>query len=629
MAIADRRVQFQPLAQYQLMPKDSLLLKQSWLLFLGTLLWLFHCATGQAQQTTFCNPINIDYAYCPIPNFVVNGKHRTTADPVIVPFQDAYFLFSTNQWGYWWSEDLLNWTFVPRKFLKPQHQVYDELCAPGAFVMGDALYVIGSTYTNEFALWKSTNPKVDDWVIAKENFPIGAWDPAFFFDEGKLFLYHGSSNTFPLYVQQLDPTTFEPTKRFQELFTLNEEKHGWERFGETHDNVFLKPFLEGAWMNKISDRYYMQYSAPGTEFSGYADGVYTAPTPEGPFTYQRHNPFSSKLGGFIRGAGHGATFQDFGGNWWHVATSTICVKNNFERRISMWPTSVDADGVLACDTSYGDYPWFMGSSRVTSNAADVRQQKLEAPLKQTHGVTAKPSFTGWMLLNYAKPVRVSSTLGSAFAANFAVDEDIKTYWSAATNQPGEYLETDLGEACTVRAIQLNYADQDAELMGKVEGLHHAYRILESTDGQAWNLLIDKSANRLDVPHDYIELPEPKHTRYLRVENLHVPTGKFAISGLRVFGQSDRGLPHKVENFIALRGDSERRAVWLKWKPQNDATGYVVRWGVAADKLYSSVMIYGGSEYVLRVLDRDEAYYFQIEAFNEAGIGDRSDVVRSQ
>jgi hypothetical protein len=87
-------------------------------------------------QKTYCNPLNLDYAYCPIPDFTTWGKHRATADPVIVNYKGDYFLFSTNQWGYWWSADLDKWTFVPRLFLKPWHKVYDELCAPAVWVQG-------------------------------------------------------------------------------------------------------------------------------------------------------------------------------------------------------------------------------------------------------------------------------------------------------------------------------------------------------------------------------------------------------------------------------------------------------------------------------------------------------------
>ena len=83
----------------------------------------------KAQQKTYCNPVNIDYGYTPIPNFSEWGKHRATADPVIVNYKGDYYLFSTNQWGYWWSSDMLKWNFVSKKFLRPWNgSVYDELC---------------------------------------------------------------------------------------------------------------------------------------------------------------------------------------------------------------------------------------------------------------------------------------------------------------------------------------------------------------------------------------------------------------------------------------------------------------------------------------------------------------------
>ena len=117
----------------------------------------FYDAT--AQQKTYCNPINIDYGYTPIPNFSEAGRHRATADPVITMYKGDYFLFSTNQWGYWWSSDMLNWHFIHRSFLKPWHHVYDDLCAPATLVLGDTLLVIGSTYAKNFPFWMSTESK--------------------------------------------------------------------------------------------------------------------------------------------------------------------------------------------------------------------------------------------------------------------------------------------------------------------------------------------------------------------------------------------------------------------------------------------------------------------------------------
>jgi xylan 1,4-beta-xylosidase len=38
------------------------------------------------KPATYCNPVNIDYGYTPIPDFANRGHHRTTADPVITLF---------------------------------------------------------------------------------------------------------------------------------------------------------------------------------------------------------------------------------------------------------------------------------------------------------------------------------------------------------------------------------------------------------------------------------------------------------------------------------------------------------------------------------------------------------------
>lgn len=567
---------------------------------------LAQTATGSSArgQSTYCNPINIDYGYTPIPNFSEAGRHRATADPTITLYKGDYYLFSTNQWGYWWSHDLLNWHFIKRSFLKPWHHVYDDLCAPATLVLGDTLLVIGSTYTKNFPLWMSTNPKQDQWKEAVDSFQAGAWDPALFLDDdGRIYLYHGSSNFYPLYGWEIDRKTLQPIGEHVELIKLHDDIHGWERFGEYNDNNFLNPFIEGAWMNKHNGRYYLQYGAPGTEMSGYGDGVYVGDHPLGPFTYQAHNPFSYKPGGFARGAGHGATFQDRAGDWWHVSTMVVNVKNTFERRIGIWPAGFDPDGILYSNTAFGDYPTY---------------------LPEAHKDHLGGSFTGWMLLNYNKPVQVSSTLGG-YAANNAVDENIRTYWSAATGNPKEWIQTDLGALSTVRAIQINYADQDVDtsFLGKISGLYCQYKLWESADGKNWKILVDKSRNHTDIPQEYVELSRPVRTRYIKLENIHMPTGKFAISGLRVFGKGEGRKPDSVSHFIVLRSENDSRNAFIKWFTVTNATGYNIYWGIAPDKLYNNVMVYNDNQYYFKPMDKGRIYYFSIEAFNENGISSRT------
>ncbi len=565
------------------------------------------CQLTFAQQKTYCNPVNIDYGYTPIPNFSEWGRHRATADPVIVNYKGDYYLFSTNQWGYWWSGDMLHWNFISRKFLRPWNAGYDELCAPGVGIVGDTMIVFGSTYTSKFTLWMSTNPKANEWKPLVDSFEIGGWDPAFFTDDdGRFYMYNGSSNNFPLYGIELDRKTFRPIGTRKELLLLKDWRFGWQRFGEHMDNTFLDPFVEGAHMTKHNGKYYLQYGAPGTEFSGYADGVAVA---TGPLEYpeQQSDPLSMKLGGFARGAGHGSTFQDNTGQYWHVSTIMLSVKNNFERRLGIWPAGFDKDDVMWCNTAFGDYPHFLPPYK-----------------EQVYG----SGFTGWMLLNYKKPVQVSSTLGS-YVANNANDEDIKTYWSAASADAGEYIQTDLGNLSTVRAVQINYADQDVadDHLGKINGQYHQYKLYYSADGKKWTVLVDKSKNLADVPHEYLELPQPVQARFIRLENVHMPTGKFAISGLRVFGNGNGPKPEKVKQFIVLRTEKDKRSAWIKWSPVNGAYAYNIYYGIAPDKMYNCVMVMQNNELWFKALDKLKSYYFTIEAVSENGVSERFETMR--
>jgi len=577
--------------------------------------------TAQAQQRTYCNPINIDYGYTPIPNFAAWGKHRATADPVIVNYKGDYYLFSTNQWGYWWSSDMMKWNYVSRKFLRPWNTgTYDELCAPAVGVVGDTMIVFGSTYTNKFSIWMSTDPKANDWKPLIDSLDIGGWDPAFFTDDdGRLYMYNGSSNVYPLYGIELNRKTFQPMGTRKEMYMLQSWRYGWQRFGEHMDNTFLDPFIEGAWMTKHNGKYYLQYGAPGTEFSGYADGVVVGNNPLGGFVPQS-DPLSIKQGGFSRGAGHGSTFLDNDNNYWHVSTSIVCVKNTFERRIGIWPAGFDKDGMMWCNTAFGDYPQKAPSKYTSSDGTPVWQHNV---MPNEHG-----TFTGWMLLNYKKPVTVSSTLGNHQANNIN-DESIQTYWSAATGNTGEWLQSDLGNLSTVNAVQINYADQDAEFLGKSSDVSHQYKLYYSVDGKKWNMLVDKSNNKTDVPHDYIELEKPVQAKFIKLESIKMPTGKFAISGLRVFGNGNGTKPDAVKNFIVLRTEKDKRSAYIKWQPVDNAYAYNIYYGTSPDKLYSCIMVHDLNEYWFKSMDNKMPYFFTIEAINENGVSKKFKTVEAK
>jgi xylan 1,4-beta-xylosidase len=606
---------------------------KGFLLLLFYFLWL----PAFAQQKTYCNPINIDYGYTPIPNFSDWGKHRATADPVIVNYKGDFYLFSTNQWGYWWSNDMSNWKFISKKFLRPWNEGYDELCAPAVGIVGDTMIVFGSTYTSKFTLWMSTNPKANEWKPLIDSFEIGGWDPAFFTDDdarpdgsvgrGRLYMYNGSSNRYPVYGVELNRKTFQPIGSRKEMYSLEGWRFGWQRFGENMDNTFLDAFIEGAWMTKHNGKYYLQYGAPGTEFSGYADGVAVSNEPLGWFNNQS-DPLSIKVGGYVRGAGHGATFQDNNKNYWHVSTTVVSVKNTFERRIGIWPAGFDKDDVMWCNTAFGDYPHYLPASPNPSKGGALESANSE---KYSAIADSQPPPLGgrgvvWMLLNYNKPVQVSSTLGG-YLPNNAVDELTKTYWSATTGSKGEWIQTDLGNISTVNAVQINYADQDAAFLGKQTNIYHQYKLYYSLDGKKWNILVDKSNNKTDVPHEYVELNKPVQARFIKLENIHMPTGKFAISGLRVFGNGNGAKPDAVNGFIVLRTEKDKRSAFIKWKPVDNAFAYNIYYGTHPDKLYTCIMVHSNNEYWMKAMDLQKAYYYTIEAINENGVGERIKTIK--
>lgn len=563
---------------------------------------------AQPGTSTYCNPLNISYNYEPLNNNTrQGGSFRSSADPMGLAYKGEYYLFSTNQGGFHTSRNLSDWDFVTATFQR--NPADDDECAPAAWVSGDTLFYTGSTYEG-MPIWWSTNPKNGRWRQAIGRNTLPTWDPYVFLDDdGRLYEYYGSSNEYATKGVEISRDDFRPISKIHDLVLLQPEKHGWERFGMNNDDeVTLKPFMEGSYMTKHGGKYYYQYGAPGTEFKVYADGVYVSDQPLGPFTYQKHNPMSYKPGGFVQGVGHGGTWADVKGNYWHVGTCMLSLKYKFERRIGLYPMAFDQDGIMWCNTAFGDYP--------TWNA--------DRDIKDPH-----ERFTGWMLLSYKKAATVSSTDSTLMASNLT-DESMRTYWSAQSGNPGEWAQVDLGHACQVRAIQLNYYDRKVKQHNRASDLYHQYQILASTDGQQWTLVVDKSDNDRDVPHDYVELREPLEARYIKVVNLHMPSqGNFCLSELRVFGTAQGAAPRAVSGFKAVRNKADERNCMLTWKPQQDAYGYNIYFGIAPDKMYHCITVNGESSYDLRGLDVGTTYYFSIEALGETGRSPMSKVTMTK
>lgn len=572
---------------------------------LNTLLLSMSCAALTlplfAQNTrmeTFCNPLNVDYTYM-IYNSDKDISYRSGADPAVVEFRGEYYMFVTRSHGYWHSTDLQNWNFIPA----PANWYPQGCNAPAAHNYKDSLLYVCGDPSGSMSVLYTDDPKKGNW----KGVPAILYDlqdpDLFIDDDGKAYMFWGSSNVFPIRGIELDRNhRFLPKGEKKELFGLDLANHGWERFGENHvSDSDLGGFIEGPWMTKHNGKYYLQYGSPGTEFNVYGDGVYVADHPMGPYTYQKHNPVSYKPGGFMNGAGHGSSVLGPDSTYWHFASMSLSINVNWERRLCMFPMGFDNDGIMFCDTRFGDYPHY---------APAVPGKKGE--------------FRGWMLLSYKKPVTASSYV-KEYTPAALTDEKTKSFWLAEANNDNQWVMIDLQKEAEVCAVQINYHDYQSNMYGRYEGLYHRYYVEGSSDGKNWKILVDRRRSYKDTPNDYVELAHPAKVRYVRYRNLHVPTPHLAISELRIFGKGTGKAPKKVDGLKLVR-QADRRDVAISWKPVPGAQGYNVLWGIAPDKLYSSWMVYDENELFMRSLTTTQDYYFCVEAFNENGVAERSEIL---
>lgn len=531
---------------------------------------------------SYCNPLDLNYRF----SLEAPGS-KEAADPVVQYFDGTYYLFASKSGGYWKSEDFSKWDFIPIA----EGVLSIEEYAPATFVYDGYLYFVGSNLGGPM-LCRSKNPESGVWEKVKR-MPPGV-DPACWVEGDTLYYYYGCSPKDPLYLAIVDLKTFEQKGEIIELYAHDTRTHGWERPGELNE-LGRAPYMEGSWMNKHNGKYYLQYAAPGTEWRSYADGVLVSDNPTGPFVYASYSPFSYRPSGFSCGSGHSTTFN-IGDDYWRVSTSSISVKHMFERRLHLNHAGFDKDGQLYCDTYLGDFPKYLPG---------VAKTKSE-PLN-------------WMLLSYKKPVTVSSQIDTLPAGN-AADEDIRTFWVAASADTTEWLMMDLEKECDINAVQVNFAEYGSMDMGRDKAIYQNYIVEASHDGVNWSVVIDRSDTGVDAAHSYTEFAKPFKARYLKVKNCGYTAGtNFSLRDLRVFGNGGGVAPALVQNVTIDRDAVDSCLATVAWDKAKGADGYVIRYGIAPDKLYNSIQVMGDTSFKITSLNAGQEYFFVVDSFNDSGI----------
>ena len=588
----------------------------------------------------YCNPLKVNYRYQFNADPRQHGRLqicREAADPSMICFQGRYYIFASMTLGVWVSDDLVNWE---------NHRLPDSLplydYAPDVRVLGDWVYFCASNRDHNCDRWRTKDILNGPYEKIEGTFPY--WDPNLFRDDdGRVYFYWGCSNITPIYGVELDPETMLPKTEPKALVEGHPCEIGYERFGENNSllpaseaeidakykafheaqgipesmvpeavkplirGMFSnKPYIEGAWMDKHCGKYYLQYAAPGTQFNCYSDGVYVGESPLGPFVLAENSPYSYKPGGFLPGAGHGSTMQDEQGNWWHTATMRISVNHDFERRVGLFPAGFDADGELYCNQRYGDWPMSLSG-------------RPQDPWRDP----------AWMLLSVGKAVSASSFV-PGHEPSMASEENVQTWWRAASNSREEWLCLDLGKVFDVHAVQVNFADDklDIPCPGEIrpgsqaryiEEAEHVtqWKLEGSLDGESWFVIEDKSQAETDLSHDLIVREEGFAARFLRLGNMAVPYEQNpCISGLRVFGLGDGEKP-AAPSFTAKRqGDLD---MLVNIAPQENTLGYNILFGSSPEKLYHSYMVFAPGETRVGALVKGRSYFVRVDAFNENGI----------
>lgn len=459
--------------------------------------------TPLSPQDTYCNPLPLpDYPRGYLCRNNSGPDFRETADPTVLYHEGVWYLYSSCAMAYK-STDFVNWEHIP---LQPEDIGY----APTVVAHNGKFYLAASGNSE---LWEADSPEGPFRLIGHftsvEGGEMGPLDPMLFSDEGHLYLYWGGGS--PLYGAELDMT------RPGQLLTHGVElmkfdpAHRWECLGQWNEDT-THSFIEGAWMFREGDEYYLTYCAPGTEFDTYAMGAYRGKSPLGPFEYQRNNPFLSKRYGLVRGPGHGSIVRGPANTLWAFYTCTICFTHMFERRIGMDPLGIDENGDLYVREATEIPRWAPG---LRADAAD-------------------DNATGLLPFTFRRPIAASS-MAPGRDPLYATDDSMLSFWQPAADDPQPWLTVStaarfMGYSARIvwREVGLDY--ENGVVPGPVR-----YVIEVSEDGERWTTVLDAADNDRDMTVDYRPL------------TVVVPATKFR---LRILG-APRGITPAVINFTVF------------------------------------------------------------------------------
>jgi xylan 1,4-beta-xylosidase len=464
------------------------------------------------KSLRYCNPL-------PIETSSQNGSAQgvNLGDVTIVRENNRYYMFCTGG-GAWVSDDLVSWKYNAVKGNVP--------VAPGVVKYNGFFYMSGNNSAlyrssdilgpyESLGTWSDQDGK--PWTGTAKNGRSwnGAFDVFFFVDtDNKPYMYYPGRGVDGIFVVPLEPQNLTKFAAAPKLLFSFDKSHIWERYGEMNEYSDIT-WIEGPWVIKHNDTYYLEYSASGTQWLTYATGVYTSKSPLGPFTYAPVNPILRKITGAVTGPGHGCAVQGPDGNWWQFYTIVLANPPG-GRRIGMDPIGFDKDGNLFVRGPTETPQWAPGV--VADPARQGDSGSIALTINKLRAMNAKSSF---------------SSQRTGHEASYAIDNSNGTWWEPAEDDSQPSLTLDLGPATefdviqqfTIDSCRIEFTTGGGGIGGRRgvaapqpaanTTIAHQYKIEASTDGATFTTVLDKTGNKVTKYTEFEEIP-PTACRFVRL-----------------------------------------------------------------------------------------------------------------
>ncbi|MGM9624830.1 MAG: family 43 glycosylhydrolase, partial [Eubacteriales bacterium] len=436
-------------------------------------------------MNTYCNPLSVPDV--PSGRWLDTEQTRTNAadytdyrsvsDPSVIYHDGKWIMYPSYSVAYV-SEDFIHWKHVD---IGVPHMRY----SPAIVCFRGKWYLSGHSMSELYSSDSPLGPFTLCGQITDCHGQITApADQCFLADGDRLYMYwigceppaDGEDTEYVTGTVGVEMNPDKPWEMLHEPVRINrfDPDSKWQRMGEDHQNTRMG-WIEGQWMKKIGNRYYLMHSGSGTEYSTYANGI--AYSDEGPLhgfhPQKNHNPLTYKKHGLLRGAGHGCITDGPGGTLWVFYTSVFCYNHMYERRIGMDPLGIDENGELYCPavTDTPQYaPGFLAHPELGNGAGWDPLTFMQRPAASSHAPGRDPLY--------------------------ASDDSVLTWWQPEEDDAAPMIVFRLGDATCyrVQAIRLIWRDIGMEVLRGILPGPFRYIIEYAPDASltVWEMLIDAS-----------------------------------------------------------------------------------------------------------------------------------------